>query len=200
MKIGVRQIALSLAAMVVSLATVVYISQNAGQVGGEPLIVRALILDFAIVVALAAIYPLIPIFTGRPGAYALCVCLPAIIPGFFYYLYLLPAQAGEGLTAQQLQSQLITDSSSNGIIEVGFSYPIYTPTISIRNNGLYTRQVNVFLRMSDGNNEDALFRAVRSNIPDGGLSVEATVGGMLSENSEYIFRCAFLRRAGSDHQ
>lgn len=187
MKISLRQIVISLTALSLSIATVVYISQNAALLGGESLIVRALVLGFAIVAALVAIYPFIPVFTGRPGTYALFVCLPALIPGFFYYLYLLPGQAGEGLIAQQLQSQLITDSSSSGIIEVGFSYPIYTPTISVTNNELYTRQVNVFLRMIDGNNETALFRAVRSRIPGSGLSVEATVRGMLSENSEYLF-------------
>jgi len=187
MKISLRQIVISLAALLLSISTVVYISQNAAQLGSEPLIVRALILGIAIVAALVAIYPFNPVFTAKPGTYGLFVCLPALIPGFFYYLYLLPGQADGGLTAQQVQSQLITDGSSSGIIEVGFSYPIYTPTITVTNNELYTRQVNVFLRMIDGNNESALFRAVRSRIPGSGLSVEATVRGMLSENSEYLF-------------
>jgi hypothetical protein len=56
----------------------------------------------------------------------------------------------------------------------------------VGNRELFTKQVNVFLRMTDGNNESALFRAVRSEIPGSSLSVEATVQGMLSESAEYL--------------
>lgn len=187
MKISLRQVVITVAALLVAIATVIYMSQNAARLGNEPLLVRALVLSIAIVTALIAMYPFNPIFTDKPGAYALTICLPAVIPGFIYFLILFPAQAGSGVTAEQLQSQLITDSSSNGIIEVGFSYPIYTPTISVTNHEVFTTQVNVFLRMIDGNNESALFRAVRGRIPGSSLSVEATVRGMLSENEEYLF-------------
>ena len=117
----------------------------------------------------------------------MAVCLPAMIPGFFYFLFFLPGQEGAGIAAEQLQSQLITDSSSNGIIEVGFRYPIYTPTISLRHQDIFTKQVNVFLRMTDANGETVLYRGVRSRIPGTGLSVETTVQGMLSENTGYLF-------------
>ena len=187
MNISLRQVVICVAALLVATVTVVFISQNASRLGSESLLVRALFLSVAIVAALVAVYPFNPIFAGKPGAYSLAVCAPAIIPGFIYYLLLLPAQAGLGVTAEQLQSQLITDSSSNGIIEVGFSYPIYTPTITVSNRELFTKRVNVFLRMTDGNNESALFRAVRTRIPGSSLSVEATVRGMLSESAEYLF-------------
>ncbi|MDA1369415.1 MAG: hypothetical protein O2971_01455 [Proteobacteria bacterium] len=187
MKISLRKIFTSLVALPITIVTVIYIAQNPAQFGSEPLLLRAVILDLAVLAALVTIYPFNPLFSGRPLPYAMTVCLPALVPGFFYFLYLLPNQAGEGMRAVQLQSQLITDSSSNGIIEVGFRYPIYTPTISLQNLELYTRQVNVFLRMTDANGDDALFRGVRSRIPGSSLTVESTVRGMLSENTSYLF-------------
>lgn len=187
MKLSVSKIAISVAALMVSILAATLISQNAARIGAEPLLIRALLLNAAVLAALIAVYPFYPVFAARPGAYGLVVCLPALAPSFIYYLFLLPAQAGMGISAEQTSSQLITDRSSNGIIEVGFSYPIYTPAITVRNNGLYTKQVNVFLRMIDGNNEASLFRGVRKIIPGTSLSVESTVRGMLSENAEYTF-------------
>ena len=187
MRISLRQIAISSVALALALATVSFITRNSVLIGNEPLIARAALLSFAIIAALIAVYPLNTLFAGKPGSYGLFVCLPAILPAIVYYLYFLPLQAGTGITAVQLQSQLISDRSSNGIVEVGFSYPIFTPTISVTNHELFTRQVNVFLRMIDANNETALFRAVRARIPGTSLSVEATVQGMLSENPDYLF-------------
>lgn len=187
MNISPRHFITSLIALLVSTVTVFLFIQNALQLGNEPLVLRALVLSIAILAALIAFYPFCSIFSGRPIAYGVFICLPALLPGFVYFLYLLPQQAGSGLSAEQLSSQLITDSSSNGIIEVGFSYPIFTPIIKVTNLELFSRQVNVFLRMTDSNNETALFRAVRSRIPSDGLSVEATVQGMLGENEEFFF-------------
>ncbi|MDE0732649.1 MAG: hypothetical protein OSB72_06300 [Gammaproteobacteria bacterium] len=187
MNISPHQLVTSLIALLVSIATVFLFTQNALQLGNEPLVFRALVLSIAILAALIAVYPFYPVFSGRPITYGVFICLPALLPGFLYFLYLLPQQAGIGLSAEQLSNQLITDSSSNGIIEVGFSYPIFTPTIKVTNQELFTRHVNIFLRITDSNNEVALFRAVRSRIPSTGLSVEATVQGMLSENEEFLF-------------
>ena len=187
MKVSLRQVVGSILALFVAVVVVVAISENPARFGSESLIVRSLILGIAIIAALVAVYPFNPLFKGRPGPYGAVVCLPAVVPVFIYYLFFLPSQAGEGLSAEQLQNQLITDSSSNGIIEVGFSYPIYTPTLSISNHELFTRQVNVFLRMVDASDETSLYRAVRSHIPGASLSVEATVRGMLSRNAEYEF-------------
>lgn len=99
----------------------------------------------------------------------------------------LPARAGVGLDGEQLASSLITESTSNGIVEVGFAYPIYTPTIRLHNNELFTREVDVYLRILDGNNEPILFRAVRNQLPDARLSVEASVRGLLSNSDGYLF-------------
>lgn len=187
MSFSLRQIIASSFALLVAILVALIILQNPERFGSEPLITRAFVLAFALISALIAVYPVAPLFTGRPGAYGAIVCLPVFILVLIYYLYFLPVQAGEGLSVEQLQSQLITDSSSNGIIEVGFSYPIYTPTLKISNHELFTRQVDVFLRMIDGNGEMALFRAVRKEIPGSRLTVEATVQGMLSENDGYEF-------------
>lgn len=187
MSFSLRQIIVSCAALLVAISVALFVLQDPARFGSEPLITRALVLAFALISALVAVYPVVPLFTGRPGAYGAIVCLPVFIVILAYYLYFLPTQAGEGLSVEQLQSQLITDSSSNGIIEVGFSYPIYTPTLKISNHELFTRVVDVFLRMIDGNGELALFRAVRKEIPGSGLTVEATVQGMLSQNDDYEF-------------
>ncbi|MEX0963699.1 MAG: hypothetical protein WDZ52_06635 [Pseudohongiellaceae bacterium] len=187
MNISLKKIIVCIAALLVAITTVLLIVQNPARMGSEPLVVRAAALSLAIVAALIAIYPFNPLFLRRPRVYALTVCLPALIPVAAYYFFLLPSQAGTGLTGEQVTAELITDSSSNGIIEVGFSYPIYTPALRIGNLELFTRQVNVFLRMTDANGETALFRAVRKRIPGASLSVESTVQGMLSESAGYEF-------------
>ncbi|MBQ14211.1 MAG: hypothetical protein QGG67_01230 [Gammaproteobacteria bacterium] len=187
MIVGWRQLSLSVFAITLATVILVFFTQNLVLLGNQSLLLRAVIVAAAILAALIAVYPFNPLFTNRLGVYALVVCLPATLPSFFYFLYMLPIQAGGGITAEQIQSQLITDSSSNGIIEVGFAYPIYTPTITVTNNELYTRSADVYLRMTDGNNEDALFRAVRREITGTSLSVESTVRNMLSRNDEYEF-------------
>lgn len=187
MKISLRQLLISILSLLVSLATVIYFTNSHVLIGSLPLLARAIILSIAILFALLALFPFNPAFIGRPGTYSFAVCLPAVLPVFVYFLFFLPSGVGVGFSAEQIQSQLITDGSSNGIIEVGFSYPIYTPTLKIRNNELYTRQVNVFLRITDASDRNFLFRAVRSRIPGSGLSVESSAQAMLSENSEYIF-------------
>ena len=164
-----------------------FIAQNPALIGSEPLFIRAALLSLAIIAALIAVYPFNPLFSDKPGIYAAAVCMPAIVPVLVYYFVLLPQQAGVGISAEQVTSEMITDSSSNGIIEVGFSYPIYTPALRVSNLELFTKQVNVFMRMTDANGEAALFRAVRTRIPGSSLSVESTVQGMLSESDGYGF-------------
>ncbi|MFK7865771.1 MAG: hypothetical protein AB8B95_16255 [Pseudohongiellaceae bacterium] len=187
MKISLRQIAISLTGLIVSVAILIVIVGDPAAVGTQPLFVRALIVSLAILAALAAVYPFNPVFSQRPLSYIIAVCMPAILPVFVYYLFLLPDIAEQGVVAEQLSSALITDSSSNGLVEVGFSYPIYTPTIKLTNSGLFTEQVNVFLRMIDANGESALFRAVRDRVPGSALSVESSVRGLLSESDGPLF-------------
>ena len=187
MKISLKQIFVSLAAVSIAIALMVGFARNSEAIGELPLILRALILNAAVLAALVAAFPFYPVFRDRHVAYGVAVCLPALLPGFIYFLYLLPLNLSGGLEAEQLRSDLITDGSSNGIVEVGFAYPIYTPTVNLQNNGLYTTRVNVFLRMIDANGDSALFRGVRSNVPGSNLSVENTVRGMLSQNERYLF-------------
>lgn len=182
-----RKIVISISALLVCVAVMIFIVQNPAAIGSEPVYIRAALLSLAIVSGLVAAYPFNPVFSGRPGIYAVVVCLPALIPGLAYYFFLLPSQVGTGLIGEQVSNELITDSSSNGIIEVGFSYPIYTPALRVENLELYTKQINVFLRMTDDVGEVALFRAVRRRIPGSSLSVESTVQGMLSESDDYEF-------------
>lgn len=187
MNTTLRKVIVCISALLVAVAMVIYIAQNPARIGNEPLFIRAALLSLAIVAALIAAYPFNPLFARRPGIYATTVCIPALIPVLVYYFILLPDQVGMGLTGEQISNELITDSSSNGIIEVGFSYPIYTPALRVGNLELYTKQVNVFLRMTDDSGEVALFRAVRKRIPGASLSVESTVQGMLSESAGYEF-------------
>ena len=182
-----RKIIVSISALFVAVAMVIFIAQNPSRIGSEPLFIRAALLSIAIVAALIAAYPFNPLFFGKPGIYAAIVCIPTLIPVLAYYFILLPNQAGSGLTGEQISNELITDSSSNGIIEVGFSYPIYTPSLRVGNLELFTKKVNVFLRMTCGDGEVVLFRAVRKRIPGSSLSVESTVQGMLSESAGYEF-------------
>lgn len=187
MNTNIRRIIICIAALLVAVATVVFIAQNPALIGSEPLFIRAALLSLAIIAALIAVFPFNPLFLDKPGIYAAAVCMPAIVPVLVYYFVLLPQQAGVGISAEQVTSEMITDSSSNGIIEVGFSYPIYTPALRVSNLELFTKQVNVFMRMTDANGEAALFRAVRTRIPGSSLSVESTVQGMLSESDGYGF-------------
>lgn len=187
MNISLRHILTSMLALLIALAVVLLIAGNPVRIGTLPLLIRAALLGIAILAGLIAVYPFNPLFQKRPGAYGLVICLPAVLPAFIYYLLIMPGQASGEVTAMQLQNSLITDSSSNAIVEIGFSYPIYTPTVQFTNQGLFTRQLNVFLRMTDATGEEALYRGVRSRIPGPGLNVEASVQGMLSENEEYFF-------------
>ncbi len=187
MKSSLRQSIISLASLILAIFLAAFLSANSAQVGAQPLALRALLLAAIIIATLVAIYPLVPGFSGKPLSFCTVICVPAILPAFVYYLLILPKQASDGFSASQSRSELITDSSSNGLVEVGFSYPIYTPTLTLKNNGLYTEQVNVFLRMIDSGGGQALFRAIRRQVPGVALSVESSVRGLLSERDGVLF-------------
>jgi hypothetical protein len=187
MSVSLRKLIVCLAALIVAVASVAFISQNPGRIGYEPLIIRAALLSLAIVSALVAAYPFNPLFAEKPGIYALAVCLPAVLPVLVYYFFLLPNQAGVGLSAEQVTSELIANDSGHGRLEVGGSNSIYIASIRVTNPELLTKQVNVFLRMVDANGELVWFRAVRKRIPGSSLGVEATVQRMFSESAGYEF-------------
>ncbi|MBL4821780.1 MAG: hypothetical protein JKY98_12445 [Gammaproteobacteria bacterium] len=148
---------------------------------------RTLVAALSLVLFLFGLFPFLPWFAGKKKIYLPFVCAPALVVCAWYFLGYLPSQAVGGMSARQLASALISERSSNGYVEIGFAYPIYTPTISITNNELYTTELDVYLRIVDGNSEAVLFRAVRAILPDARLTVEATVNGLLSENPEYLF-------------
>jgi hypothetical protein len=107
-------------------------------------------------------------------------------PPYYFFIHL-PAQATGGVFARQLASSLITQGTSSGIIEVGFAYPIFTPTLEVTNRGLYTQRFDVYLGIIDADGEATLFRAVRQTLPDSRLTVENAVKGMLSRSPGYLF-------------
>ncbi len=185
--VTLRQLAFSLLALLSASGVLAVFIGNPEFVGSQALIIRAAILDSVIMLLMIAVYPLAPVFVKRPKTYGFAVCLPALLPAILYFVWLLPRQSSGQIQGDQLDSALITDASSNGLIEIGFAYPIYTPLITLRNTGLYTEYVNVFLRVTDANDGSALFRAVRAEVPDAGLSVESSVRGMLSNNGDYRF-------------
>ena len=182
-----RHLTFSLLAVLSASGALAVFIGNPEFVGSQALIIRAAIIDSVIMLLMIAVYPLAPVFVKRPETYGFAVCLPALLPAILYFVWLLPRQSSGQIQGDQLDSALITDASSNGLIEVGFAYPIYTPLITFRNTGLYTEYVNVFLRVTDANDGSALFRAVRAEVPGAGLSVESSVRGMLSNNGDYRF-------------
>jgi hypothetical protein len=188
MNLSLRKVIASIVALIVAITTVVYIAQNPSQLGNETLIVRAAVLALAIIAALIAVYPFNPFFATKPGAYAVAVCMPAILPVLIYYFLILPNQAGIGLVGEQLPSELLTDGSESGTVTAEPGEVVYTPTLRIGNHELYTRQVNVFLRVIDeGSNASGLFRAVRQRIPGSSAGVEATAQRTFAENNSYAF-------------
>ena len=183
------QLALRIAATAVFLLAGIWVivagSLDFTWMGSLPLWQRAAVDDLAILLLFLTLSPWLS--SARKFIWYALLLLILMLPAPFYYLVHLPASASDLVQAQQLDSALITESTSNGIIEVGFAYPIYTPTLLLRNSSLFTRSYDVYLRMYDGNGESSLFRAVRGTMPDQSLTVEAAVSGMLSKTDGYLF-------------
>ena len=164
--------------LVSAVALFYWLDANAVLVGTFAIPLRALLSAAVGIFALFGVRPWLSPFLRSSSVFA----------GFFVIPYLLlPQREGEGVRGEQILSALITDASSNGIVEVGFSYPIYTPTVEVKNAELFTRNVELFLRVVDASGDSSLYRAVRDEVPGAALSVEASVKGLLSENNEYLF-------------
>ena len=69
--ISVRQLILSLLAMLTASGVLAVFLTNPEFIGSQALIIRAAILDCAILLVLTAIYPLAPVFVKRPDPTAL---------------------------------------------------------------------------------------------------------------------------------
>ena len=160
---------------------------NPARFGEYPLFVRACLVNLTILACLCALYPFYSTLFTRTPRYRGIIILLSLIPAFIFYLLVVPLRAVDELSLDQRDSGLLTDRSSNGIIEIGFQYPIFTPTISLLNRNAFTREVILFLRIIDKNQESTLFRAVRSRTEGENLTVESTIRGMLSSNFGYLF-------------
>lgn len=187
---GISSRLLQLASALLLLAAATYllavIWSNPLSVGRLPLWQRTVAAEAGMALLLAAVALVINALRMSRWLHLLAALL-MLLPAPVYFLWLLPSRAVEGVRAEQLSSALITESTSNGIIEVGFAYPIFTPTVSITNPDLYTQEFEIFLRMYDANGDSLLFRGVREQLSDSGLTVEASVQGLLSRAPGYLF-------------
>ena len=187
MKSIITKSALSILAVLLAISVMVMIVTNPAKFGEYPLFVRACALNLAIFASLIAPYIFCSSLFQIEPKYLRLTILLSLIPAFVFYLLVMPLRAVDDLYLEQQDSSLLSDRSSNGIIEIGFQYPIFTPTISLVNRDAFTRDVTIFLRLIDRNKESALFRAVRLRSDSENLSVESTIRGMLSTNLRYLF-------------
>ncbi|MCY3564635.1 MAG: hypothetical protein OXH27_00475 [Gammaproteobacteria bacterium] len=180
---------LILAALLFALAAVgaYLLLDNGLWFGRQDLLIRAVLFLLPALAALTAAW--IPLRAHAPRAARLLALfyIPVLFGGFGYFLFWMPRFAESVLSIDMVEQRLITDSSSNALVEIGFAFPIFTPTVELRNGELFSREVDIYLRMIDSDGRPMLYRAVREEVPPGTLSVEATVRGMLSANERYLF-------------
>ena len=187
MKKQILKAIFSIFGALIAIASLVVITGNPGKFGEYSLFARACLVNLVIVACLIALLPFWSPLLRMKRQLMVLMILTSWIPAFIFYLLILPSRAVNELDLDQQDSSLLSDRSSNGIIEIGFQYPIFTPTISLVNRDAFTRDVTIFLRLIDSNKESALFRAVRLRSDSENLSVESTIRGMLSTNLRYLF-------------
>lgn len=155
--------------------------------GQQGLLFRAVLFLLPVLAALTGAWIALRTRSPRTARLLALAYVPVLIGGFGYFLFWMPRFADSVLSIEMVEQRLITDSSSNALVEIGFAFPIFTPTVELRNGELFSREVDVYLRMTGSDGESMLYRAVREEVPPGTLSVEATVRGMLSANERYLF-------------
>lgn len=160
---------------------------NALWFGQQHLLVRAALFPLPLLSALAGIWIVLRARAPRRARLLALACIPVLLADFGYFLFWMPRFAESTLSIELIEQRLITDSSSNALVEIGFAFPIFTPTVELRNGELFSREVDVYLRMTGSDGQSMLYRAAREQVPPGTLSVEATVRGMLSANERYLF-------------
>ncbi len=170
-----------------ALAAAWLLSANSLWLGQQSLLLRAILLSAPLLAASTAIWLLPRKRSPRAATALFALGLLSLPVSLAYHLYWLPRHGAAGLSIRMTEQRLITDSSSNALVEIGFAYPIFTPTVELGNGELFSRQLDVYLRMIDAEGESTLYRAVREAAPDETLSVESSVRGMLSANERYLF-------------
>ena len=181
------KIGFSILAVAIAIAMMILIVGNPALFGQYSLLIRACLLNLGIFSALSALFTFFSLYIRLDRRILAVFILSSSLPAFIVYLAVIPLVAVDEIYLDQLDSSLLSDRSSNGIVEIGFQYPIFTPSISLINRDAFTRDVNIFLRITDRDQEASLFRAVRSKAADEKLSVESTIRGMLSDNFRYLF-------------
>jgi len=183
------RIAFSAVSCSIGLVLVVFYFGNSYEIGQWSLFKRAILLDVGLLLVVLALLPWLLIRKKSPLTTLLSGCFAALLllVPVFGKIILPAASTAESVRFVQSDGQLITDSSSNGIIEVGFSYPIFTPDISLENSSSFSRDFSVYFRLVDRSGDTWLYRAVREETEGIGLSVEASVQGLLSRNDSYVF-------------
>ena len=187
MNMAIIKIGFSIFAAAIAIAIMILMTRNPSTFGEYSLLIRACLLNLGIFACFGALFPFFSSYFKIDRKILTLVILVSSLPAFIFFLSVVPSKAIDEIYLEQLDSSLLSDRSSNGIIEIGFKYPIFTPTISLVNRDAFTREVNIYLRITDSDQEASLFRAVRSRADDEKLSVESTIRGMLSNNSRYLF-------------
>ena len=178
---------------VLAVAGIALLLTNEYWLGEQSLTLRTVLVLLPLLAALATCWLLLhhwqPTIVRHKARFYLLTLftLLTLLATFAWLRYWIPAESSPAYTITITEQHLITDSSSNALVEIGFSYPIFTPAVTIRNGERYSRELEVYLRMEAADGEQALYRAVRDQTPAGNLSVETSVRGMLSANPRYIF-------------
>ena len=179
--------------LVLAVAGIALLLTNEYSLGEQSLTLRTVLVLLPLLAALATCWLLLhhwqPTIVRHKARFYLLTLftLLTLLATFAWLRYWIPTESSPAYTITMTEQHLITDSSSNALVEIGFSYPIFTPAVTIRNGERYSRELEVYLRMEAADGEQGLYRAVRDQTPAGNLSVETSVRGMLSANSRYIF-------------
>ncbi len=178
--------ALACVLLALALAAAYLLFENIFWMGRQALWLRAVLWLAPPTIAAAALW--IVLRTRSPAIARLWLVLvfaawPLGIAAFLLW----PSHRVEpALSAEILDRVLLSDGSPGALVEFGFVYPIFTPMVSLRNNGAYSREFDVYLRWMDENEPSAMFRAVRAGVPPQPPSVEASASAMFGANARYL--------------
>ena len=104
---------------------------NPATFGEYSLLTRACLLNLGIFASFSALFPFFSSYLKIDRKILALLILASSLPAFIFFLSVVPSKTIDEIYLDQLDSSLLSDRSSNGIIEIGFQYPIFTPTISL---------------------------------------------------------------------